>query len=103
MFENKFRSRQQIFSDGFKLITRSILFFGTFAIILSGFIFLFPAFIGALIAILVLLAGLIALFTGYQLWKTKNMVNYATFSEFERIRLDRLYHYRPQTFRFKRW
>ena len=69
MFKDEFRYMHQVFSEGHKLMTQGTLFFGAFAVILSGLIFLFPAFIGALAATILLLAGLIALVTGYRFWK----------------------------------
>ena len=108
MFKDEFRSMHQVFSEGHKLMTRGILFFGTFAVILSGLIFLFPAFIGALAAIILLLSGLIALVTGYRFWKMGdgNSYNVKPFHpefEFAKIRSHRPRHYYFQTIYFTRW
>ena len=76
MFRNEFRFTDQLFSEGHKLITRGTLFFGAFAVILAGLIFLFPAFIGILVAIFMLLTGLIALVAGYRFWKVGDKKNF---------------------------
>ena len=106
MFRNEFRFTDQLFSEGHKLITRGTLFFGAFAVILAGLIFLFPAFIGILVAIFMLLAGLIALMTGYRFWKVgdKKTFNVSPlYPEFAEIRSQRPGHYHFQTIRFTRW
>ena len=76
MFKDEFEFLQDLLSEGHKLVTKSILFFGFFLVILSGLIFIFPAIIGTLFAIFILLAGLVALVTGYQLWQTKANKSY---------------------------
>ena len=106
MFRNEFGFTDQLFSEGHKLITRGTLFFGAFAVILAGLIFLFPAFIGILVAIFMLLAGLIALVAGYRFWKVgdKKTFNIRPFySELAEIRSHRPRHYHFQTIRFTRW
>ena len=106
MFKKEFRYLCQVFSDELKLMTRSILFFGVFAVILAGLIFLFPAFIGILVAISMLLAGLIALVAGYRFWKVgdKKTFNVSPlYPEFAEIRSHRPRHYHFQTIRFTRW
>ena len=106
MFRNEFRFTDQLFSEGHQLITRGTLFFGAFAVILAGLIFLFPAFIGILVAIFMLLAGLIALVAGYRFWKVgdKKTFNIRPFySEFAEIRSHSPRHYHFQTIRFTRW
>ena len=108
MFKDEFRYMRQVFSEGHKLMTRGILFFGAFAVILSGLIFLFPAFIGALAATILLLAGLITLVTGYRFWKMGGGGNYNAklfYPEFEfaKVRSHRPRHYHFQTIRFTRW
>ena len=72
MFRDEFKFTDQLFSEGHKLITRSTLLFGAFAVVLAGLIFLFPAFIGILVAIFMLLAGRIALMAGYRFWRVEN-------------------------------
>ena len=64
MLRNKFKSLNQVFPEGYSLVTRGILLFGAFAITLAGLIFLFPAFVGSLIAIAILLTGFITLLGG---------------------------------------
>ena len=108
MFKDEFRSMHQVFSEGHKLMTQGTLFFGAFAVILSGLIFLFPAFIGALAATILLLAGLIALVTGYRFWKmggggSYNAKPFYPEFEFAKIRSHRPRHYYFQTIRFTRW
>ena len=106
MFRNEFRFTDQLFSEGHKLITRGTLFFGAFAVILAGLIFLFPAFIGILVAIFMLLAGLIALVAGYRFWKAGDKKNFnvsSVYPEFAEIRSHRPYHYHFQTIRLTRW
>ena len=108
MFKDEFKYMYQVFSEGHKLMTRGILFFGAFAVILSGLIFLFPAFIGALAATILLLAGLIALVTGYRFWKMGGGGSYNAkpfYPELEsaKVRSHRPRHYHFQTIRFTRW
>ena len=106
MFRNEFRFTDQLFSEGYKLITRGTLFLGAFAVILAGLIFLFPAFIGILVAIFMLLAGMIALVAGYRFWKVGDKTTFnATplYSEFAEIRPHRPHFYHFQTIRFTRW
>ena len=105
MLRNDFKSTDRVVFEGHKLMTRGILFFGAFAIFLAGMIFLFPAFIGALIATLILLTGLIALVVGYRFWKMNNMETNISrlHSNFEKIRSDMPQYYRFRTFRFTRW
>jgi len=106
MFRNEFRFTDQLFSEGHQLITRGTLFFGAFAVILAGLIFLFPAFIGILVAIFMLLAGLIALVAGYRFWKVGDKTNFNVrplYLEFAEIRSHRPRHYHFQTIRFTRW
>ena len=79
MFRNEFKFTDQLFSEGHKLVTRGTLFIGTFAVILAGLIFLFPAFIGILVAIFMLLAGRIALMAGYRFWRVGNKKNFNVF------------------------
>ena len=106
MSGNEFRFIDQLFSEGHKLIVRGIIFFGTFAVILAGFIFLFPAFIGILVAIFMLMAGIVSLVVGYRFWKAgdKKTFNIRPFyPEFAEIRSHRPRHYHFQTIRFTRW
>ena len=108
MFKDEFKYMYQVFSEGHKLMTRGILFFGAFAVILSGLIFLFPAFIGALAATILLLAGLIALVTGDRFWKMGGGGSYNAkpfYPELEsaKVRSHRPRHYHFQTIRFIRW
>ena len=108
VFKNEFRYLCQIFSDELKLMTRSILFFGVFAVILAGLIFMFPAFIGILVATFIFLVGLFAIVTGFGLRKMGDGKNcnirpfYPEF-EFTKVRSHRLRHYYFQTIRFTRW
>ena len=106
MFRNEFKFTDQLFSEGHKLITRGTLFFGAFAVILAGLIFLFPAFIGILVAIFMLLAGLIALMAGYRFWKVGDKKTFNVrplYPEFAETHLHRPRHYYFQTIRFTRW
>ena len=106
MFRNEFRFTDQLFSEGHKLITRGTLFFGAFAVILAGLIFLFPAFIGILVAIFMLLAGLISLVAGYRFWKVGDKKTFNVrplYPEFAEILSHRPRHYHFQTIRFTRW
>ena len=106
MFRNEFRFTDQLFSEGSILITRGILFFGALAVILAGLIFLFPAFIGILVAIFMLLAGLIALVAGYRFWKVGDKKTFNIrhlYPKFAEIRSHRPRHYHFQTIRFTRW
>ena len=106
MFKNESKYIDQLFSEGHELITRGTLFFGAFAVILAGLIFLFPAFIGILVTIFMLLAGLIALMAGYRFWKVGNKTNFNArllYPEFAEIRSHRPRHYHFQTIRFIRW
>ena len=72
MSRNRFRFVDHLFSKDHKLIVKGIIFFGAFALILAGFIFLFPAFIGMLVAIFMLIAGMLALLVGFRFWKAGN-------------------------------
>ena len=106
MSRNKFRFVDHLFSEGHKLIVRGIIFFGTFALILAGFIFLFPAFIGILVATFMLMAGMIALVAGYRLWKAGDKKTFNSrfrYPEFTEIRSYRPRYYHFQTIRFTRW
>ena len=108
MFRNEFKFTDQLFSEGHKLITRGTLFFGAFAVILAGLIFLFPAFIGILVATFIFLAGLFAIVTGYGFRKMGDGKNcnvgpfYPEF-EFTKVRSYRPHRYYFQTIRFTRW
>ena len=57
MFRNEFESLQDLLSEGHKLVTQSVLFFGFLLVTLAGLIFMFPAIIGTLFAIFIFLAG----------------------------------------------
>ena len=106
MFIDEFKFTDQLFSEGHKLITRGTLFFGTFAVTLAGLIFLFPAFIGILVAIFMLLTGLIALVAGYRFWKVGDKKTFnirPLYPEFAEILSYRPRHYHFQTIRFTRW
>ena len=106
MFRDEFKFTDQLFSEGHKLITRSTLLFGAFAVVLAGLIILFPAFIGILVAIFILLAGLIALVMGYRFWNAGNKNSFyvnSLYPEFVEIRSHRPRHYHFQTIRFTRW
>ena len=108
MFKDEFKSLHDLLSEGHKLVTKSILFFGIFLVILAGLIFIFPAIIGTLFAIFILLAGLVALVTGYQLWQTKanksyNLNPFYTEFNFIKSRYNRPRYYRFPNIRFIRW
>ena len=106
MFRNEPKFTDHLFFEGHKLITRGILFFGALAVILAGLIFLFPAFIGILVATSILLAGLIALVVGYRFWKVGDKTNFNVrplYLEFAEILSHRPRHYHFQTIRFPRW
>ena len=106
MFRNEPKLTDQLFFEGHKLITRGTLFFGALAVSLAGMIFLFPAFIGLLVATFILLAGLIALVAGYRFWKVGDKTNFNVrplYLEFAKIRSHRPRHYHFQTIRFPRW
>ena len=51
MFRNEFESLQDLLSEGHKLVTQSVLFFGFLLVTLAGLIFMFPAIVGTLFAI----------------------------------------------------
>ena len=105
MYRNEFRSIDQVLYEGKKTATRGIFTFGIFSVILAGLIFLFPAFVGILFALLILLLGMIALMTGYQLSKTGNITTSTSslFPDFEIIRSEKAQNYFYQTFRCTRW
>ena len=106
MLRNEFKFTDQLFSEGQKLITRGSLFFGALAVILAGLIFLFPAFIGILVAIFMLMAGMIALVAGYRFWKAGDKKTFNSrfrYPEFTEIRSHSPRHYHFQTIRFTRW
>ena len=106
MFRNDFKSINQVFSDSHKLITRGTLFFGAFAVILAGLVFLFPAFIGTLVAMFILLAGLVALLAGYRFWKAgrKKIGDLGPYNpELSEIYSQRPRNYHYRTIRFIRW
>ena len=108
MLKNEPRYAYQVFSTKHKLITRNIIFFGALAIFLAGLIFLFPAFIGFLVAIFLLATGLIALVAGYCFWKTRDSKSYNMkpfYPEFEflKIHWHEPTHYHFQTIRLTRW
>ena len=108
MFKNEFRSLYQIFSEEHKLMTRSILFFGVFAVILAGLIFMFPTFTGILVATFIFLVGLLAIATGYGLRKMEdgkyyNVKSFYPEFEFTKVRSHRPRHYYSQTTHFTRW
>jgi len=108
MYTNKFEHMQVLFSQGRRIVTESVLFFGLFLVILAGLFFIFPAIIGILFAIFIFLTGLVTLMSGYYIWKTKtfqvdnlNSIN----SEFDFIQpsYSRPRRYRFQNIRFIRW
>ena len=106
MFIDEFKFTDQLFSEGHKLVTRGTLFFGALTVILAGLIFLFPAFIGILVAIFMLLAGLIALMVGYRFWKARDEKKFNViplYPEFAKIRSHRSNHYHYQTIHLTRW
>ena len=108
MFKDEFKSLHDLLSEGHKLVTKSILFFGFFLVILAGLILMFPAIIGTLFAIFILLAGLIALVTGYYFWQIKadksdNLNPFCTEFNFIKPRYNRPRYYRFQNIRFTRW
>ena len=108
MFKDELKSIHQVFSEAHKLMTRGILLFGAFAVILSVPIFLFPAFVGALTATILLLSGLIALVSGYRFWTNGGINKYNTVHfypdfEFAKTRTHMPRRYRIQTIHFTRW
>jgi len=76
MFRNEFESLQDLLSEGHKLVTQSVLFFGFLLVTLAGLVFIFPATIGTLFANFIFLAGLFVLVAGYYFWQTKDDQNY---------------------------
>ena len=108
MFENEFRHVDKVFSEGFKLMTQGVVFFGFLVLILASLTFLFPTFVGLLVAVFMLSTGLIALALGYRCWKIENSKNYdiKTFNpelEFSKIRWGKPIRYHFRTIRFNRW
>ncbi|KMP10556.1 hypothetical protein UR09_05850 [Candidatus Nitromaritima sp. SCGC AAA799-A02] len=108
MFKNEFNFSGHPLVEGHRFLTRSVLFFGLFAVLLAGLIFLFPAFIGILAATFILVAGMLALIAGYRIWKLgdriKNDVgSIDTEYEFSTIRPHHPGYYRYRTVRFMRW
>jgi len=69
MQRKDFISLNQIFSEGHKVLVRGILLFGAFSLMLAGLVFIFPTFIGVLVAIFLLLTGLITLIAGFHFWQ----------------------------------
>ncbi len=107
MQRKNFVSLNQIFSEGHKTLVRSILLFGAFSLVLAGLIFIFPAFIGILLATFLLLTGLITLIAGYRFWKLGDENNYdakpfAPEFESDTIR-HRNPHHKYQIIRIMRW
>ena len=108
MFENEFRHVDRVFSEGFKLMTQSVVFFGFLVLILASLTFLFPTFVGLLMAVFILSIGLVILAVGYRCWKIENSKNYdiKTFNpelEFSKIRWGKPIRYHFRTIRFNRW
>ena len=108
MYTNRFESMQDLLSKGRELVTKSVLFFGFFLVILAGLIFMFPAIIGILFAIFIFLAGLFILVSGYCIWRAKTFQidNPSSLnSEFNFIQpsYNRHRYYRFQNIRFIRW
>ena len=108
MFENEFRHVDKVFSEGFKLMTQGVVFFGFLVLILASLTFLFPTFVGLLVAVFMLSTGLIALALGYRCWKIENSKKYhiKTFNpefEFSKIRWGKPTHYYFRAIRFNRW
>ena len=108
MFRNEFESLQGLLSEGHKLVTQSVLFFGFLLVILGGLIFMFPAIIGTLFAIFIFLAGLFVLVSGYYFWQIKadksdNLNSIDAEVNFIKSGNNRPRYYRFQNIRFIRW
>ena len=97
MLRNGFNFLDQVLSDGHNFATQGILLFGASTMTLAGLIFLFPAFVGLLIAK--------ALLTGYRLWKIRTdrpTIN-TTYQKFEKIPSEKSCHYYFKIIRLQRW
>ncbi len=107
MQRKDFISLNQIFSEGHKVLVRGILLFGAFSLMLAGLVFIFPTFIGVLVAIFLLLTGLITLIAGFHFWqleKEKNRDEKPFDPKFESDTIrHRNPHYHFQTIRIMRW
>jgi len=108
MFRNEFESLQDLLSEGHKLVTKSVLFFGFLLVTLAGLIFMFPAIIGTLFAIFIFLAGLFVLVSGYYFWQIKadksdNLSSIDAEVNFITSGNNRPRTYRFQNIRFVRW
>ena len=108
MYTNKFESMQDLLSKGRELVTKSVLFFGFFLVILAGLIFMFPAIIGILFAIFIFLAGLFVLVSGYYFWQIKadksdDLNSIDAEVNFIKSGNNRPRYYRFQNIRFVRW
>lgn len=67
MLRNDFAYPHSLFTEGPRFLSRGILGFGLAALVLAVLIFMFPAFIGVLVATFILIAGLLALVAAYRL------------------------------------
>jgi hypothetical protein len=108
MYIDKFEPMQDLFFEERTLVTESVLFFGFFLVVLAGLIFMFPAIIGTLFAIFILLAGLFILVSRYYTWKVKtvqidNLNSLESEFIFIKPSYDRPHNYRFQKIRFIRW
>jgi len=108
MYRKEFEPLNDLLFVGHKLLTKSLLFFGFFLVVLAGLIFMFPAIIGVLFAIFIFLAGIFILMSGYCIWRAKTFQidNPSSLnSEFNFIEptYNRHRYYRFQNIRFIRW
>ena len=108
MYRKEFEPLNDLLFVGHKLLTKSLLFFGFFLVVLAGLIFMFPAIIGVLFAIFIFLAGIFILMSGYCIWRAKTFQidNPSSLnSEFNFIQpsYNRPRYYRFQNIRFIRW
>tara|TARA_B100000929_G_C15176084_1_gene306983 strand:+ start:192 stop:509 length:318 start_codon:yes stop_codon:yes gene_type:complete len=105
MLSNGFNLLDQVLSDGNNFITQGILLFGASAITIAGLIFLFPTFVGLLIAVAILIIGFTALLTGYRLWEVRTdrpTIN-PFYQKFEKIPSEKPRHYYFKIIRLQRW
>ena len=108
MFKNNFTSLDSLFSEGHKLATKSILFFGFFLVMSAVLFFMFPAIIGTLFAIFIFLTGFFILIVGYYFRQAKTEKSYNLdpfYIEFDypQSRYNRPRYYNFHKIRFVRW
>lgn len=67
------KNSDDLFTRSYKSLTLGIFYAGSFLIFLATLFFVFPALIGILFAVFILLFGIFTLYLGYKFWRLNSL------------------------------